>query len=154
LQFLLFLQQILAPMKKLGFAFFLFVILLSLASCTNQNNKKPDQEAVQNGVATLVFQKVEHDFGTVVEGEKVTYAFQFENKGTADLKLLSVGTSCGCTASEYPRDPIKPGKSGKIQITFDSSRRTGMQHKQITIRSNTDPALTILNVYAQVIEKQ
>jgi hypothetical protein len=141
-------------MKKILSALFVIAFVFSFVSCTNKNDKKLNQVAVQNGVATLVFQKTEHDFGTVLEGEKVTYAFQFENKGTSDLNLLSVGTSCGCTASEYPRDPIKPGKSGKIQITFDSSRRIGMQHKQITIRSNTDPALTILNVYAQVIEKQ
>lgn len=133
--------------------FLLFAIMLILSSCKNASQNKQNQEAAQSeyGTTVIVFDKLEHDFGNIKEGEKVTYAFNFTNQGKHDLNLLSVGTSCGCTASDYPRQPIKPGESGKIQVTFDSANRMGMQHKKVTIRANTDPAFMVLDVYAQVI---
>lgn len=141
-------------MKRLSYYLIAFVFVSILGSCDNQNQSNKNKVSTEQGVAAISFEKAEHDFGTVIEGEKVTYAFRFTNKGTTDLQLTSVGTSCGCTASEYSTDPIKPGETGKIQITFDSSHRLGMQHKKITIRSNSKPEFNTLNVYAQVIEKK
>jgi len=143
-------------MRILLYYLFVFVFVSMLASCNNQNAgaQKQDSSTIENGIALLAFEEMKHDFGTVIEGEKVVYAFRFTNHGNADLKLTSVGTSCGCTASDYPLEPIKPGKTGKIKITFDSSNRRGMQHKKITIRSNTNPEFTVLNVYAQVVDKR
>jgi len=134
--------------------YYLIAFMLILSSCNNGTNSNQNQENAAVGFSTTVifFDKIDHDFGTIKEGEKVTYAFNFTNKGKTDLHLLSVGTSCGCTASDYPREPIKPGKLGKIQITFDSAHRLGMQHKKITIRANTDPAFMELNIYAQVVD--
>jgi len=140
-------------MKRLFSYSIAFVFVFLLASCTNQAGSKQSNTDVKNGVAVLAFEKMEHNFGTVIEGEKVIYAFRFTNKGNVDLKLTSVGTSCGCTASDYPHNPIKPGETGKIQITFNSANRLGMQHKKVTIRANTNPEFTVLNVYAQVIDK-
>lgn len=141
-----------------NFFYYLTIILSAsiLSSCNNQNanSQKQENTSIENGMAVLAFEKLDHDFGTVIEGEKVTFAFRFTNNSNTDLKLLSVGTSCGCTASDYPHDPIKPGATGKIQITFDSANRLGMQHKKITIRANTQPEFMVLNVYAQVIEKK
>ena len=102
----------------------------------------------------IKFEKTTHDFGTLKEEQgKATAKFVFVNVGKDDLKIVNVRTSCGCTASDYPHDPIKPGKTGKIQITFNSANRLGMQHKKVTIRANTSPEFTVLNVYAQVIDK-
>lgn len=140
-------------MKHLFSYSFAFVFVFLLASCNNQSGSKQSNTDVENGVAVLAFEKMDHNFGTVIEGEKVIYSFRFTNQGNVDLKLTSVGTSCGCTASDYPRNPIKPSETGKIQITFNSANRLGMQHKKITIRANTNPEFTILNVYAQVIDK-
>ena len=140
-------------MKRLFSYSIAFVFVFLLASCNNQTGSKQSNADVQNGAAVLAFEKMDHNFGTVIEGEKVIYSFRFTNHGNVDLKLTSVGTSCGCTASDYPRNPIKPGETGKIQITFNSSNRLGMQHKKVTIRANTNPEFTVLNVYAQVIDK-
>ncbi len=138
-------------MKRLLSYSIAFVFVL--ASCNNQTGSKKSNTGVENEKTVMAFEKMEHNFGTVIEGEKVIYAFRFTNNGNADLKLTSVGTSCGCTASDYPHDPIKPGETGKIQITFNSANRLGMQHKKVTIRANTSPEFTVLNVYAQVIDK-
>lgn len=143
-------------MKNLSFYLFVFVATSILVSCNNQNanQQKQDKAAVVNEPAVIKFDKMEYDFGTLNEGEKASYDFHFTNLGKADLKLTSVGTSCGCTASEYSTDPIKPGETGKIHVTFDSSHKRGMQHKQVTIRANTVPEFTVLDIYAQVLSKE
>ena len=58
----------------------------------------------------LIFREYEHNFGKVAEGEKVSYVFTFDNKGTADLVITSATTTCGCTVPKYDTKPIPPGK--------------------------------------------
>lgn len=137
-------------MKKYFYYLLVFLSFTLLISCNNQNESKQKKE---NGISVLVFEKTSYDFGAINEGEIVAYSFLFTNKGNVDLQLTSVGTSCGCTASEYPLEPIKPGESGKIKITFNSAHRLGMQHKKITIRANTNPEFSNLSIYAQVVDK-
>lgn len=148
-----FCSQIQMTMKRLFYYLFMFVIVGGIVSCDDQSDKNKHDKSSENGIAVLAFEKMDHNFGTITEGEKVIYSFKFANKGNTDLVLTSVGTSCGCTASDYPHKPIKPGKSDKIQVTFNSSNRLGMQHKKVTIRSNTNPEFTVLNIYAQVVDK-
>jgi hypothetical protein len=50
--------------------------------------------------------------------------FNFTNTGTQDLFISNAVGSCGCTVPEWPREPIKPGKSGKIKVEFDSQGQT------------------------------
>ena len=99
----------------------------------------------------IVFEEEVHDFGRVIEGEKITYAFKFANSGKADLLLTDVKSSCGCTVPEFTKEALKPGEGGTVKITFDSSNRKGFQNKSITIISNTIPSTTVLRIKAQVI---
>jgi hypothetical protein len=99
----------------------------------------------------MEFRETLHDFGTVIEGEKVTYNFKFTNTGGSDLLLSTVSASCGCTATNYTRDPVKPGEDGVITVTFDSRRRKGFQNKAVTVSANTQPNKVILRVKAKVI---
>ena len=48
--------------------------------------------------------------------------------------------SCGCTVPEWPKEPIKPGKKGSIDVVFNSDRRVGKANKEVTIYANTEPA--------------
>jgi hypothetical protein len=97
------------------------------------------------------FNVEEHDFGKVIEGEIVTYAFKFTNVGKADLLISSVSTSCGCTVSKFPKDPIRPGEEGYVEATFNSEGRGGFQNKTITVVANTQPNHRTLRIKAQVV---
>jgi hypothetical protein len=92
-----------------------------------------------------------HEFGKLVQGEKVSYAFKFTNSGKSDLRIIKVTSSCGCTVTSYPEKPIKPGESSKIDVKFDSQNRRGYQNKTITVLSNTHPNATTLRISAQVM---
>lgn len=78
------------------------------------------------------------DFGQVEQGEQVTHAFRFTNRGNRDLRVQSVKTSCGCTAAVIAADTIPPGREGSIRATFDTKRFAGQKAKDIRVHTN-DP---------------
>jgi hypothetical protein len=145
-------------MKKL-----LFTLLFSagfLISCTNSGNKV-STDAVNNPASAVVntnagdlaiiqFEETSHDFGKIIQGEKVSYTFKFKNVGKTDLLISKVSTSCGCTVTSYPTDPVGPGESGKIVATFDSHNKKGFQNKTVTVLANTEPNYTTLSIKSDV----
>ena len=99
------------------------------------------------------FAKKEHDFGTINEGQKVVYTFNFENTGESDLIISNAVGSCGCTVPEFPKDPIKPGASGKMKVSFNSDGKPGNQQKTVTITANTQTGKETLTIKASVTPK-
>jgi len=94
----------------------------------------------------------DHDFGTIEADSKVNYSFTFKNTGQADLVISRAVGSCGCTIPEYPKDPIKAGESGKIDVSFNSANKHGNQQKSITIYTNTKAGVESLYITASIKE--
>ena len=94
--------------------------------------------------AKFNFEKDLHDFGQLIDGEKVSYSFKFTNSGNAPLIISNAKGSCGCTVPNWPKDPISPGETGTIDVTFNSSGRIGKQNKAITLTANTNPSRKVL----------
>jgi hypothetical protein len=82
----------------------------------------------------------------------VNYSFTFKNTGEADLIISRAVGSCGCTIPEYPKDPIKAGDSGKIDVSFNSANKHGNQQKSVTIYTNTKAGVESLNITASIKE--
>jgi hypothetical protein len=142
-----------------------FILIMALgiilASCENNQGSKLDTDVVTNSKSAsedkkpyempkLTFEKMEHDFGKIIQGEMVKYSFRFTNTGYADLLISKVSTSCGCTVGNFPKNPIPPGESGLIEVIFDSRGRKGFQNKTITVLSNTSPNKTMLRIKSNV----
>lgn len=139
------------------------VSIFALQSCNqDSDNKTLSPDLVQNPISAegnnnldqlpnIKFKSVEHDFGKIIDGVKVAYKFKFTNTGQSDLIISQVKTSCGCTVSRYPKEAIKPGKSSFVELTFDSDRRKGFNHKTATVVANTQPNITTLSIKAMVI---
>ena len=100
--------------------------------------------------AVITFDKTEHNFGTLLQGEVVTYSFHFTNTGNVPLIISNVTTSCGCTIAEFSREPIAPGKDGFIKATYDSKGHHDFQSRAITVSANTMPAQTVLHMKGTV----
>lgn len=113
------------------------------------------QPQVTNGkFPAISFNKKEHDFGEIKEGSKVETVFIFTNTGEADLIITNAQASCGCTVPEFTKEPIKPGKSGKMKVSFDSTGKPGMQQKSVNITCNTQQGSDVLTIKANVLPKE
>ena len=102
----------------------------------------------------VTFLEEAHDFGDIVQGDKVEHVFAFENTGNEPLILSNVLTTCGCTATNWPRDPIPPGRSGEIAVSFNSAGKMGQQNKVITVVSNAINAHSRVRIVTNVLPKK
>lgn len=98
----------------------------------------------------ISFETKTYDFGDIVEGERLTYGFKFKNTGKSNLIIYSSEATCGCTTSQPPKAPVRPGETGEITVTFDSKGQKGKVQKRILVGANTYPAETILMITANV----
>jgi hypothetical protein len=107
--------------------------------------------------AKAEFAEKSYDFGMVKEEKgKVSHEFLFTNTGDKPLVIISANASCGCTMPEFPKDPIKPGKTGKIKVTYNPSGRPGEFDKSVKIRYNSDgnkTARVTLKITGTVVPK-
>ena len=102
----------------------------------------------------ITFDKTTHDFGKINEVDgRVTTIFTFTNDGDAPLVLSNVRASCGCTTPKWTREPIEPGQSGEITVTYNPAGRPGRFQKTVTVTSNTEQATTKLYIKGEVIPK-
>lgn len=99
------------------------------------------------------FEKLEHDFGTIREGEKAVYTYKFKNTGEAPLVIQGVQPSCGCTAPDWTKEPIPVGGTGFVKAEFDSQGKPGIQNKTISVTANTWPKAITLRFKAMVTPK-
>lgn len=98
----------------------------------------PQQAATpaQNPDLSIKFKEEEHNFGNVPEGPSVSTDFEFKNIGKVPIIFSDVHGSCGCTVPTWPKEPILPGKTGKIQVTYSTQGRQGQINKTVTVTSN------------------
>lgn len=146
-------------------SFLLVCAVFFFISCETENNEVTTDMLHFPGTAgeaseaqdlpSIEFTEAVFDFGKVAEGEVVKHAFEFKNTGDSPLVLSKVEASCGCTvARDWPKDPILPGKKGKIMVEFDSAKRPGFQKKTITVLANTVPSRNIIEIQGEVVGAQ
>jgi hypothetical protein len=135
-------------MRKL--CLILLIFITALAGCKSGTEKKQPDSSISSGISEIVFREYQHDFGKVAEGEKISYVFTFDNKGTSDLVIISATTSCGCTVPKYDTKPIPPGGDGNLEVVFDTSGRNGFQTKTISVKSNALIPVVLLKITAFV----
>ncbi len=84
----------------------------------------------------ITFETTTFDFDTLQEGQSIDYIFKYTNTGKSDLLIRKTSTSCGCTAVNMSKDPVAPGKTGEIKITFNSNGKPNKQVKTVTVITN------------------
>jgi major membrane immunogen (membrane-anchored lipoprotein) len=147
-------------MKKITIILSCVSSLLLSVSCNNNSTeqKEPSSNEINVGnkdeLPIIDFEEMEHDFGKIVQGEKVKYDFKFTNVGKGNLIISSAAASCGCTVADFPKEPIPPGKYGKISVEFNSEGKSGYVEKTITVVTNCEPNTIILKIKTDIVEPQ
>lgn len=114
----------------------------------------PAAESKPEGpLPAMEFERVEHDFGTINEGDVVEYTYSFKNSGEAPLIIQGAQGSCGCTVPDWTKEPIPVGGTGFVKAKFDSNGKTNIQNKTVTVTANTWPKQTVLRFKAMVTPK-
>tara|TARA_Y100001934_G_scaffold232572_1_gene281449 strand:- start:12 stop:530 length:519 start_codon:yes stop_codon:yes gene_type:complete len=99
----------------------------------------------------ITFSNDVYDFGDINQGESITYDFHFTNSGSKDLIITTAKGSCGCTVPEWPKGPISPNEKGVIKVNFNSTGKSGLQNRVITILTNAIPNTKVLTIRGNVI---
>jgi len=110
-------------------------------------------KALEGKFPKVKLDKEVHDFGTITEGDMVETEFVVTNAGEVDLIISDAKGSCGCTVPQPPKDPIKPGASAPIQVSFDSNGKPGAQEKTVTLMTNTENGNETFKIKANVTPK-
>lgn len=97
----------------------------------------------------MIFDKELHDFGTIKQGGDGTIEFKFKNTGKEPLVISNAQGSCGCTVPKWPKEPIAPGKSDVIKVTYDT-KRVGGFNKTVTLTSNAKTQTKVLTIKGNV----
>ncbi len=132
----------------------LAALLSAFAFTVNADEKDANTNTKANAKAIAMFSEKNYDFGYIKEEKgAVSHEFEFENVGDEPLIIVSATASCGCTRPEYPTKPIKPGKKGKIKVTFSPIGRPGPFRKEIRVKTNARNKVVRLHIEGSVIGK-
>ncbi|TCN70260.1 DUF1573 domain-containing protein [Acetobacteroides hydrogenigenes] len=123
-----------------------FIAAIVLVLCT----LAPVAYAQAPQVPTIEFKTIEHNFEKQEYKANTTYSFEFKNTSKVPLILTSVSASCGCTTPEWPREPILPGKTGKIKVTYNS-QIIGAFTKLIYVYSNASTNMVTLTIKGEIL---
>lgn len=105
----------------------------------------------QEKVAKIDFKTDTIDYGTIEKGADGVRVFEFTNTGDAPLIVSKVTSSCGCTVPKWSKEPILPGKTGEIQVNYDTNRVNPIR-KTITVISNADTPTVALKIKGLVVD--
>lgn len=127
------------------------VLVLGFIPClTLSASDLSDEEYAQ-----MTFVKKTHNFGVVARDTcVVTCTFTFTNTGNAPLIIHQAYSSCGCTVPEFTQEPVQPGKSGTIKVTYNGkTKRAGVFKKSITIHSNSKETPVYIYIEGEMIDE-
>jgi hypothetical protein len=99
---------------------------------------------------TIALSESNFDFGNVKKGDKVQHIYEITNTGTNPLVISEVKPGCGCTVPDFTKEPIMPGKKGKITLHFDSSNFDGNVDKYADVFANVEKAPIKLTFTANI----
>lgn len=88
--------------------------------------------------------------GEVMFQQPKAINFEIKNNGTSPLQLTAVNASCGCTQVSWPREPIAPGATAKIEVVYDALF-LGTFQKEIEVYSNASDEPTYLTIQGRVV---
>ncbi len=113
----------------------------------------PATPAVNPNGPSFKFESEEFNFGKLEQGQSVSHDFKFKNTGKEPLVITDATATCGCTKPTFAKEPIKPGGTGMISVTFNSTGKLNLQDKEITITSNAKEGVKKIHLKGEVTPK-
>ena len=130
------------------------ILLLSIAafaliSCNGRNSSSTEPGRIE-------FKTYKIDKGELPRGCTEEYVFEYKNVGKGPAQILGVSSMCGCTEAEYSTDILKPGKKGKLVVTFRSRKMKAGPFKKdlyIVTSATKDGPYQMISVAGTLVDK-
>ena len=126
-------------MKKLALLFSFFTLALVY------------QAQAQTSGAVISLKENSKDFGDITQGQQVAHTFVLTNTGKQPLIISNVAATCGCTVPSWPKEPVAPGKSAEIKVSFNSAGKVGKQNSVVRIYSNASEPIEKVSLISNVL---
>jgi hypothetical protein len=110
--------------------------------CTNENSTI--------AASTILWKAETVDVGEIPQGTPKAIVYEFKNTGKTAVVITNVKGSCGCTATDYTKEPILPGKSAKVTATYNAANK-GAFTKTVTVTTSAEETPKILTLKGTVI---
>jgi hypothetical protein len=135
------------------------ICLIAFTSCKDDAASKVDDKNVAEAAErdaqagdfpVIKFDKMEHDFGEIMDGTPVETTFSYTNTGKSPLVVTNIKSTCGCTVpQDWSKEPLAPGESDKFTVKFNG-KGNGNTMKAITVTANTETGSEVVKIKAFV----
>lgn len=103
----------------------------------------------------LEIDKTVHNFGDILlDSGPVSCTFTLTNKGSKPAVIYNVSSSCGCTNVTWTKEPLMPGKTGKISVTYTNDEGAYPFDKSLTMYVSDAKKPVILKVRGVSVAKK
>lgn len=103
--------------------------------------------------AIISFDTLKFDLGYITENSNnLKKEIYFKNTGNEPLIISRASTGDGGSYATYDKEPVLPGKKGKITFVYDT-KRIGVFNRSISIESNSKNRETLV-VKGEVVRKR
>ncbi len=143
-------------MKKLILSFGFLLLTVGVTFAQNKKHKEKQDGGEKKTVITtnaatatpppaaattltadnMAFVDGGHDFGVIPEGPDASYEFVFKNTGKEPIIIEKAQPSCGCTVPSFSKEPVPPGATGTINVSYHTKGRPNAFTKTISVVSN------------------
>lgn len=137
-------------MKKLMTLLFIGFVTFSINA---QEQKAAESVPADPNAPVIEFVSDVIDYGKIDQNADGVRVFKFTNTGKSPLIISRIQSSCGCTVPKKPADPIMPGKTGEIEVKYDTKRVGGFS-KTITVFSNATEATKRIRIKGIVLKPE
>ena len=109
-----------------------------------------ERDANAGDFPAIVFDKTEHDFGTIENGTPVETVFKYTNSGNSMLVVSNIKSTCGCTVPSNWTKEVAPGETGEFAVKFNGKGNGNKVSKSITMTTNTEKGKEVVKISAFV----
>ena len=128
-------------MKQLLF----FALAVVCSTSIIAQEKKADQVAK--------FKTEVIDLGKLKVNNATTATFYVSNISTEPLIIEQTNATCGCTVSNYTKEPISVGKNGEINATYNAAS-LGSFEKHLTVKFAGTSDLKTITIKGEVLSAE
>lgn len=113
------------------------VLAFGTAAAQETASQEPVPRAGEDW-AEQMFSELSHDFGSVARGADVRHKIQVKNLYEETIRIVNVGTTCGCTAAKPDRDVLKTGEIAEIEVVMNTVKFLRDKHSNVDVTVTFD----------------